>query len=45
MEMVLKRRDFTYVKDVVNANILASNSFKIGNGEVINIGSGKKYIH
>tara|TARA_Y100001970_G_C14136401_1_gene804506 strand:+ start:252 stop:1163 length:912 start_codon:yes stop_codon:yes gene_type:complete len=36
-----QRRDFTYVKDVVNANILASNSFKVGSGEVINIGSGK----
>ena len=36
-----QRRDFTYVKDVVNANILASNSLKVGNGEVINIGSGK----
>ena len=36
-----QRRDFTYVKDVVNANILASTSKKIGSGEVINIGSGK----
>ena len=36
-----QRRDFTYVKDVVNANILASNSLKVGSGEVINIGSGK----
>ena len=36
-----QRRDFTYVRDVVNANILASKSKKIGRGEVINIGSGK----
>ena len=36
-----QRRDFTYVKDVVNANILASSSKKVGSGEVINIGSGK----
>tara|TARA_B100000212_G_scaffold336020_1_gene308772 strand:+ start:546 stop:1460 length:915 start_codon:yes stop_codon:yes gene_type:complete len=36
-----QRRDFTYVKDVVNANILASSSSKVGKGEVINIGSGK----
>ena len=36
-----QRRDFTYVKDVVSANILASNSLKVGRGEVINVGSGK----
>jgi len=36
-----QRRDFTYVGDVVNANILASNSLNVGKGEVINIGSGK----
>ena len=35
-----QRRDFTYVGDVVNANILASKSKKVGNGEVINIGNG-----
>ena len=35
-----QRRDFTYVKDVVIANILASNSKQVGKGEVINIGSG-----
>tara|TARA_A100001011_G_scaffold394706_1_gene487764 strand:+ start:16 stop:924 length:909 start_codon:yes stop_codon:yes gene_type:complete len=34
-------RDFTYVGDVVRANILASKSTKVGNGEVINIGTGK----
>lgn len=36
-----QRRDFTYVGDIVNANILASQSLKVGKGEVINIGSGK----
>ena len=35
-----QRRDFTYVQDVVQANILASKSNKVGNGEVINIGNG-----
>ena len=34
-------RDFTYVGDVVRANILASKSTKVGNGEVVNIGRGK----
>lgn len=36
-------RDFTHVSDVVNANILASESEHVGNGEVINIGAGKNY--
>ena len=35
-----QRRDFTYVGDGVNANILASQSENVGNGEVINIGNG-----
>ncbi len=35
-----QRRDFTYVGDVVNANILASSSTNVGSGEVINIGNG-----
>jgi nucleoside-diphosphate-sugar epimerase len=35
-----QRRDFTYVGDVVNANILASQSENVGKGEVINIGNG-----
>lgn len=35
-----QRRDFTYVGDVVRANILAANSDKVGSGEVINIGNG-----
>lgn len=34
-----QRRDFTYVGDVVRANILAANSDKVGSGEVINIGN------
>ncbi|MEK7574747.1 MAG: NAD-dependent epimerase/dehydratase family protein [Patescibacteria group bacterium] len=33
-------RDFTHVRDVVRANILASESKKVGKGEVINIGAG-----
>ena len=35
-----QRRDFTHVQDVVQANILASKSDKVGKGEVINIGNG-----
>ena len=35
-----QRRDFTYVKDVVMANILASRSKHVGKGESINIGRG-----
>jgi UDP-glucose 4-epimerase len=38
-----QRRDFTYVGDVVEANILASESDKVGQGEVINIGKGNNY--
>lgn len=34
-----QRRDFTYVKDVARANILASQSEKVGQGEAINIGN------
>jgi len=36
-------RDFTHVSDVVNANILAMESDKVGKGEVINIGAGCNY--
>ena len=36
-----QRRDFTYVGDVVSANIKAAHSPKVGKGEVINIGAGK----
>ena len=35
-----QKRDFTYVGDVVNANILASKSSMVGRGEVLNIGNG-----
>lgn len=34
-------RDFTYVSDVVKANILAMDSQNVGKGEVLNIGYGK----
>ena len=34
-----QRRDFTHVKDIARANILAMTSRKVGNGEVINIGN------
>lgn len=37
-----QRRDFTYVKDVVNANILAMRAQK-AIGHLINIGSGSNY--
>jgi UDP-glucose 4-epimerase len=33
-------RDFTHVRDVVRANILAATSQQVGKGEVINIGAG-----
>ena len=33
-------RDFTHVRDVVRANLLASQSEKVGKGEVLNIGAG-----
>ncbi|RJQ35868.1 SDR family NAD(P)-dependent oxidoreductase [Candidatus Parcubacteria bacterium] len=33
-------RDFTHVRDVVQANILAAESPKVGKGEVMNIGTG-----
>jgi nucleoside-diphosphate-sugar epimerase len=36
----LQTRDFTHVRDVVKANLLAMDSDKVGKGEVINIGSG-----
>ena len=36
-----QRRDFTYVGDVVRANILAAESNKVKNGQAINIGFGK----
>ncbi len=36
-------RDFTHVRDVVRANMLAMESANVGAGEVINIGAGKNY--
>ncbi len=38
-----QRRDFTYVGDVVNANILAALHHKKLNGESFNIGNGNNY--
>lgn len=38
-----QKRDFTYISDVVNANILAMRVKRNLKGEVINIGSGKSY--
>ena len=38
-----QRRDFTYVGDVVDANILAAKYPKKLNGEVFNIGNGKNF--
>lgn len=37
----LQSRDFTHVRDVVRANILAAESPHVGKGEVVNIGGGK----
>lgn len=36
-------RDFTYVDDVVRANLLAMDSGNVGSGEAINIGTGVNY--
>ncbi len=36
-------RDITHVYDVVKANLLASQSSRVGHGEVINIGGGHDY--
>jgi len=36
-------RDFTHVRDVCRANILAAESKNIGKGEVINIGAGRNF--
>lgn len=38
-----QRRDFTHVYDVAAANLLAMESDKVGQGEIINIGTGKNY--
>lgn len=34
-------RDYTHVRDIVRANLLAAESSKVGSGEVINIGAGR----
>lgn len=36
-------RDFTHVRDVVRANLLAAESPRVGKGEIINIGGGKNW--
>lgn len=36
-------RDFTYIDDVVRANLLAMGSDNVGKGEVINIGAGDNH--
>jgi len=36
-------RDFTYVGDIVRANILAAQSERVGRGEVLNVGGGHNY--
>ncbi len=38
-----KRRDFTYIDDVIEANIKAMKYKRKFNGEVINIGAGRNY--
>lgn len=38
-----QRRDFTWVGDVVSANLLAASSSKVGDGEIINIGSSENH--
>lgn len=35
-------RDFTYIDDVVRANLLAMESLRVGRGEVLNIGAGNR---
>lgn len=39
----MQTRDFTHVRDVVRANMLAAESDKVREGEVINIGAGKNF--
>ena len=38
-----QRRDFTHVTDIARANYLAMLSAKVGQGEIINIGTGKSW--
>ncbi len=35
-------RDYTHVRDIVAANLLAADSQKVGKGEAINIGAGRR---
>jgi len=37
------KRDYVHVTDVAKANLLAMTSENIGNGETINLGTGKSY--
>ncbi|MBI2039354.1 MAG: NAD-dependent epimerase/dehydratase family protein [Candidatus Niyogibacteria bacterium] len=37
------RRDFTWIGDAVQGNLLAAESPNVGNGEIINLGTGKNY--
>ena len=37
--MVTRVRDFTHVRDIARANLLAMTSTKVGQGDVINIGN------
>ncbi len=39
----LQTRDFTHVSDVVQANVLAMSSPKVGQGEVLNVGAGANH--
>lgn len=36
-------RDYTHVRDIVRANMLAAESANVGKGEVINVGGGKQW--
>ncbi|HXV26916.1 MAG TPA: NAD-dependent epimerase/dehydratase family protein [Candidatus Paceibacterota bacterium] len=38
-----QRRDFTHVRDVARANLLAMRAKSVGRGEVINIGTGRNH--
>ena len=38
-----QRRDFTHVRDVAAANLLAMESNQVGKGEIINVGTGTNY--
>jgi len=38
-----QKRDYTYIGDVIKANILAAKDNNIVSGEIINIGSGKNF--